>query len=244
MTELLRATISAGTLTRIFSELNQIGNQAVFDISPTAAVCHILDASKAHQLSVTIPSEACETYIAGSGRIGIDTSWILQILNCTPDGATVIIVIDNEIHLNIGMHGISSKLEDIDRMRKPPKNPIISHTVSMNITGEIFKAMIEYNEAICADALEIHANQVNVSFRSWHNFELHRYYDLEADCLTEYLEDAQGLYSTDYLVDIAAEIHPAATVSLRLGSNMPIEIEYTVDGCEIKHILAPRIERD
>ena len=71
-----------------------------------------------------------------------------------------------------------------------------------------------------------------------------RHYSLGVDGLMEYLDDARGLYTVEYLVDIAAGIRPNDKVSLQFGTDTPIKIGYEVDGCEIKHILAPRIDDD
>jgi hypothetical protein len=56
------------------------------------------------------------------------------------------------------------------------------------------------------------------------------------------LGDARGIYSIEYLVDIAAGIQPNDKISLQFGTDTPIAIGYIAYGCEIRHTLAPRIE--
>lgn len=248
----LSAIISAETLKRVIGVLATIDDKAMFDIAPTGIVCTSQEATNAQQTTITLPKDAyawdhyaLEKSVAGPTEAGIDLKWIMEIMECTPDAALVDMRIDKtEIHLNIGMHGLSHTLLDPAEMRKPTKNIKLQRTVMMEVSGEFFKAMIKYNEVIEAEALEIHANRDNVSFQSCHFFDDPRQYDVEVDCLTEYLDDARGLYSMDFLVDIANHIQPTDKVYLRLGMDMPIEIRYVVDGCEIRHILAPRIEGD
>ena len=241
----LHATISAETLKRVIGVLAAIDDQAMFDIASNGIVCTIQESTNAHQTTITLPKDAYawENYVAGPAEVGIDLKWMMWTMECTQDAALVDMSIDKtEIHLNIGMHNISQILLDPAEVRKPTENIKLQHTVMMEVSGWFFKAMIKYNAAIEAEALAICANRDKVSFQSWYDLDDSRQYDLEVDCLTKYLDDARGLYSMDFLVDIANHIQPTDQVSLRLGTDRPIEIEYVVDGCEIRHILAPRIE--
>lgn len=239
----LNAYIDAATLKRVIGVLAAIDDKAIFDITPEGITCTIVDLHNTQQTTVTIPEEACDHYSAESFKAGVDLRWMKDVLDCTPDAADVNMSIDEtEIHLDIGMHGMSQKLIDPGEMSKPSQHIELSPAAMMKLSGGFFVAMVKYVAAIGADALEICANKVDVAFRSWYDPSDSRRYDVGVDCLIEYLGDARGLYSTDYLVGIADHIQPTDEISLRLGTDKPIEIVQVVNGCEIKHLLAPRIE--
>ncbi len=143
------------------------------------------------------------------------------------------------------MHIPSRRLVDLSKIRKPPKNHDQSHTILMEMSGGFFVAMIKYLAAGGAIGVEIRAYKDDVQFDSTYD-EVNdpRHYSLGVDGLTEYSDDARGVYTIEYLVDIAAGIQPNDKVSLRFGTDTPIKIGYEVDGCEITHTLAPRIEID
>jgi len=112
----------------------------------------------------------------------------------------------------------------------------------MIVSGEFFVAMTKYLAAIEAIGLEIRAYKADVQFDSVHAEKDPRHYHLDVAGPTKYSGDARGIYGIEYLVDIAAGIQPSDSVSLRFGTDTPIEIEYEVDGCIIRHLLAPRID--
>ncbi len=243
----LNATMRAETLKRVIGVLEETDDTAMFNITSNGVVCTVQDPANTQQTTITLPKDAYawENYVAGPAKAGINLKWIMEIMECTQDSALVNMSIDKtKIHLNIGMHDLSQILLDTTEMRKPTKKINLPHTGMMELSGWLFKAIIKYNAAIEAEALEIHANRDNVSFRSWNEFDDTRYYNVEVDCLTKYLDETRGLYSTEYLTAIAKHIQPKDQVSLHLGTDIPIEIGYVVADCEIKHILAPRIEVD
>jgi len=241
----LSAFIEAETLKRVIGVLAEIDERAVFTIEQDGLMCRVIDGGNAQLTTIRMPSEAFCRYTANQFQAGVDLNWMSKILDATGDDAIINMIIDkDEIHLNMGIQGLSRALLDLGELRKPPESPLVRWDVVMEVPGAFFKRMIKYLEAIDADGLKIHATSDNVIFYSHHNIGSESYYNSEVDCLTEYVDVAKAEYSINYLVDIAAVIYPHESVNLRFGTDLPIEIRYAVDGCEIEHILAPRIEDD
>lgn len=242
---ILNATMSAETLKRVIGVLAKVGDQAVFMIERDGLMCQVVEGAEAQQTKITIPKDAyaCDHYDAVPAKVGVDIEWMMEILECTMDDAIINMSIDEtEMKLDIGMHGVSQKLIDLNEIRNPVEDIKLKTAATMELSGRFFKDMVKYIEVIEAHALEIYASRTNVSFRSWHEFGDSRKYDVEVDCLKMYLDDARGLYSIDYLDGIADCIQPNDMIFVGIGTDRPIEIRYVVDGCEIQHILAPRIE--
>jgi hypothetical protein len=111
--------------------------------------------------------------------------------------------------------------------------------------GGLFVAMIKYLAAGGSIGLKIRAYKDDVQFDSTYGEDNDpRHYSLGVDGLTEYSDDARGIYGIKHLINIAADIQSHNNIFLQFGTDTPIKIGYVVDGCEIKHILAPWIEAD
>jgi hypothetical protein len=239
---MFEATIDAKTLKRVIYPLFMLNDAGIFKIDSTALTCQAanLENTEIAQAIMPADADAWDNFTHGglatrAHTVGIDLKWMMAMLNdLSTDG--------DRIRLNIGMHRLSRRLIDASKIRKPPKGYDQSHTARMDMQGGFFVAMIKYLAAGEAIGLEIRAYKDDVQFDSTYDEDNDpRHYSLGVDGLTEYSDDTRGIYGIEYLIDIAAGIQPNDTVSLRFGKDTPIEIGYEVDGCEIRHILAPRI---
>lgn len=246
----LHATIIAKALKRAMYPAYMLNDKGVFKIDGDGLTCQAVNPESVELVEVIIPVNAWDNFTAHGGlpnqayEFGIDLKWMMAVVNCTPDDAPVTVTIDHDkLCLKIGMHILSRRLLDPVRIRKSPKNLDRSYTVMMDVSGGFFSAMIKYLAAIKAIGLEICAYKDDVQFNSTHDVVPDpRHYSLGVDGLTEYLSDARGIYSIEYLVDIAAGIQPNDKISLQFGTDTPITIGYVAYGCEIRHTLAPRID--
>lgn len=252
---MFEATIKAETLKRAIYPLYMLNDEGILKIDYKGMSCQATHNANVELAEVTMPAKAWDNFTTfdhlapHTKTYGIDLKWMMAVLNCTPDAAIVAMIIDDDrIRLNIGMHQLSRRILDTSKIRKPPTNYDQSHTARMDMSGGFFMAMIKYLAAGEAEGLEIRAYKDDVQFDSTYS-DAHvdndpRHYSLGVDGLTEYSDDARGVYTIEYLVDIAANIQPHDKVSLQLGTDTPLTIGYEVDGCEIRHVLAPRIDTD
>ena len=241
----LHITINAATLKHIVSTLARVDDSTVFEIKPWGISCRIRDAANAQVVSVVMPEDAFDECHADDMRVGIDLGWLSEILPITSDEDEVQIIIDEKrIHVRVGIDDNSTELLNPDSVRKPPERIELSHTVEMDVSGRVFKRMIDSLDAIKADSLLIRAGRDNVTFDSQYNMGSVHHYHAEADCLTEYRADARAMYSIDYLMDIAKGVPDDCVVTFQFGDHTPVLMTYMLGGCEVGQILAPRIEDD
>lgn len=249
MTE-LHATISAKAMKRAIYPAYMLNDKGVFKIDGDRLTCQAVNPETVETVEVIMPAKAWDNFTAQSGlpeqahEFEIDLKWMMAVVNCTPDDAPINVTIDHgKLYLKIGMHTLSRRLIDPVKIHKSPKNMDRSYTVMMDVSGGFFAAMIKYLAAIKAIGLEICAYKDDVRFNSAYDTDDDPgHYSISAVGLTEYLGDARGIYSIEYLVDIAAGIQPNDKISLQFGTDTPIAIGYIAYGCEIRHTLAPRIE--
>lgn len=246
MNELYMA-MKAGTLKHVVGVLEMADGQGVLRIEPDGVTCGIIDPANAQLTTVTIPARTCAKYDAsGSFRAAIDIEWLLGILDVTPEGAAVEVVVDDaEISLNVGMHQPARNLLNVERMRKVPTTPPESfYTVRAGVPGAFLKQMVDYLKVIKADGVRLAAEKHNLEYTAiWNKDDEVQRYGAVADWITDWRGDVVSRYSLYYLEDIAERL-PDSMVALRFGNDTPIMIRYEVDGCQIEHILAPRIESD
>lgn len=246
MNELYMA-MKAETLKHVVGVLEAVDTEGLLRIEPDGVTCRIIDPANAQLTTVTIPAKACAKYEAsGSFRAAIDIDWLHEVLDVTPDGSAVEVVVgDAEISLNVGIHQPARNLLNAERVRKVSTTPPESYyRVRADVPGAFLKQMVDYLKVIKADGVQLKAGKHNLKFTPiWNMDDGLKHYNAEADWITDWRGDVVSRYSLYYLEDIAERL-PDSTVALRFGNDTPVMVRYGVGGCQIEHILAPRIESD
>lgn len=241
------ATIKAETLKRAIFPMWRVNDEeGLFSIDADGMTCHAANVERTEIVQAIMPLNAWEKFTVYKGVtaraqvVGVDLKWMIAVLDCTPDDVSVDIAINRgDLYLFRGMQRLSHSLIDPPKIQKIKES---TPTVLMTVSGGFFVEMTKYLAAIEAIGVEIRAYREDVQFDSVYAEGDTRRYHNDVEGLTEYSGDARGIYGIEYLVDIAAGIRSNDMVSLRFGTDTPIEIEYGVDGCTISHTLAPRID--
>jgi proliferating cell nuclear antigen len=250
------AMISAKVLKHAITVLRRVNDEAVFKINANGLMCYLVNSGNTQITQITLPSDAFDLFSAGSvRRIGVDLDRVARILKrATAKDRIHITEAEDRWYFTRGIHQKSTKLLDIGQIRKVPTRFELSHTVKVTMSGKEFKEIIveaeDVGEALVLnasskDGLLFDAQSKSIDAQSKH-VDLDTY---NAVLNVERLEfqpsgprEIKAIYTLDYLHDIAADMKAADEVTWQFATDMPCESEYVRDGCEISHILAPRIE--
>lgn len=243
------AMISAKVLKHAITVLRRVNDEAVFEIDANGLMCYLVDNSNTQITQITLPSDAFDLFSVGSvRRIGVDLDRVARILKrATAKDRIHITGAEDRWYFTRGIHQKSTKLLDIGQIRKPPTRPELPHTVKVTMSGKEFKEIIAEAEDV-SEALVL-----NASSKDGLLFDTQSKH-VDPDTYNAVLNvgrlefqpsgprEIKAIYTLDYLHDIAADMKAADEVTWQFATDIPCKSEYVRDGCEISHILAPRIE--
>ncbi len=93
---MFEATIDAKTLKRVIYPLFMLNDAGTFNIDSTALTCQAVNTENTETAQAIMPADAdaWDNFTHGglatrAHTVGIDLKWMMAILNCTPDDATV-----------------------------------------------------------------------------------------------------------------------------------------------------------
>lgn len=248
MTE-FEAMIDTKVLKHAITVLRRVNDEAVFEINENGLMCRLVDVANSQMAQVKLFGDAWDlnTYVGEPQKVGINLNKIGGFLNRATVKDTIHITgVEDRWYFTRGIHQRSTKLLDLEKIRKTPTRPELSHTVKVTLSGREFKEIIA-EVADIGEVLQITARSGGISFDTYRVDEDTYHGKLDAGRLEMRMgvHEAQVLYSLDYLhYRIAVDMKAADEVTLRFADTMPCEIEYIRDGCEVSHTLAPRIESD
>ena len=205
----------------------------------------------------SLDKEAFEHYSSTGGLIGLDLSRMIDILSFADAGDLAKLELDQEtrkLHIEIESLEYTLALIDPDAIRAEPDLP------DLDLPGVVTLEASDLSRAItAADMVSDH-----IRFRIAESEDGDPMFIAEAagdtdDVVLEVVEDelvaieagdADSLFSLDYLEDIAKAVPKDAAVTLRLGEEFPMFLEF--EHCEVDEethaealfMLAPRITKE
>jgi proliferating cell nuclear antigen len=193
-------------------------------------------------------SSAFDEYSADESEIGIDLNKITDLLGITDKGDTVRMELEEGNHkLLIDVGGLSYTLSLLDpsTIRAEPRIPQLELPAKVVMNGADLRRAVKAAEKISdhllmgvtGDTFYMEAKGDTDKVR----LEMGR--DQLIDLKTS---EASSLFSLDYLTDIVKPTNKVNEVSLSLGRDFPVIIDFEIaNGAgRISYLLAPRIESD
>lgn len=244
------AMISAKVLKHAITVLRRVNDEAVFEINENGLMCQLVDASNSRMVQVKLFGDVWDlnTYVGEAHKVGIDLDRMTSILKrATAKDEIHISGSDVVWYFTRGIHQRSTQLLDPKQMRKPPTCPELLHTVKVTLSGKEFKEIVAEADDV-GEFLRLNTHPSMIDGCVFESQSKHKKPDtyravLPTDRIGMCGDDStEALYSSDYLHGIAADIKASDEVTWRFATNLPCEIEYIRDGCEVSHMLAPRIE--
>jgi len=210
-----------------------------------------VDPANVAMVDMTIGSSSFESYTAGGVTLGVNLERLEDVLSMGDSGAVAEVSLDQETRkLDIDIGGLSYTLAliDPDSIRQEPDIPDLDLSATVVLEGEQISRGITAAD-LCSDHVDLRADADAETFHIAAEGDTDDV-DLalgDDDLLSAQVEDnAESMFSLDYLSDMDRAIPSDAEVSMRLGSEMPVKLRYSVaDGeVEVVNMLAPRIQSE
>jgi proliferating cell nuclear antigen len=245
---MFKAAINAELLKDAIASLAVIVDEVRFRIKPEGISVKAVDPANVAMVIFELGSSAFDEYSADESEIGIDLNKITDLLGITDKGDTVRMELEEGNHkLLIDVGGLSYTLSLLDpsTIRAEPRIPQLELPAKVVMNGADLRRAVKAAEKIsdhmlmgvAGDTFFMEAKGDTDQVR----LEMGR--DQLIDLKTG---EASSLFSLDYLTDIVKPTNKVNEVSLSLGRDFPVIIDFEIaNGAgRISYLLAPRIESD
>jgi len=245
---MFKAAINAELLKDAIASLAVIVDEVRFRIKPEGISVKAVDPANVAMVIFELGSSAFDEYNADESEIGIDLNKITDLLGITDKGDTVRMELEEGNHkLLIDVGGLSYTLSLLDpsTIRAEPRVPQLELPAKVVMNGTDLRRAVKAAEKISdhmlmgvtGDTFFMEAKGDTDQVR----LEMGR--DQLIDLKTG---EASSLFSLDYLTDIVKPTNKVNEVSLSLGRDFPVIIDFEIaNGAgRISYLLAPRIESD
>lgn len=245
---MFKAAINAELLKDAIASLAVIVDEVRFRIKPEGITVKAVDPANVAMVIFELGSSAFDEYSADECEIGIDLNKITDLLGITDKGDTVRMELEEGNHkLLIDVGGLSYTLSLLDpsTIRAEPRVPQLELPAKVVMNGTDLRRAVKAAEKISdhmlmgvsGDTFFMEAKGDTDQVR----LEMGR--DQLIDLKTG---EASSLFSLDYLTDIVKPTNKVNEVSLALGRDFPVIIDFEIaNGTgRISYLLAPRIESD
>ena len=245
---MFKAAINAELLKDAIASLAVIVDEVRFRIKPEGISVKAVDPANVAMVTFELGSSAFDEYSADECEIGIDLNKITDLMGIADKGDLVRMELEEENHkLLIDVGGLSYTLSLLDpsTIRAEPRVPQLELPAKVVMNGSDLRHAVKAAEKISnhmlmgvsGDTFFMEAKGDTDQVRLEMNRD--QLIDLKSG-------EASSLFSLDYLTDIAKPTNKVNEVSLSLGKDFPVIIDFEIaNGAgRISYLLAPRIEKD
>lgn len=246
---MFKAVINADILKDSIEAISTLVEEAKLRLSKDGISIKAVDPANVAMISFDLHPDAFESYECTDGEIGLNLETLVDILSMAERSDKIEIELDSEAHnllLRMGGLAYTLSLTDLAAMRKEPKVPSLELPAKVTLKGRDLYRAVKAAEKV-SDHLAFGVDG-NAFFMEAEGDTNRVRLQLTKDELIGL--DASGpvrsLFSLDYLSDMGKAISKANEVTIHLGKDYPVKINFSVAGGKgkVEYLLAPRIESD
>lgn len=242
------ATFNPGTLTSPLQTVNALVDECKLNISDNGMQITSVDPANVAMIDVRVPDTVFETYEAREHTIGVDLNRLLDILALfsSEEDESAKVTLDEETRkLLFECGGLNYKLAllDPDSIRAEPDIPELDLSSETVLESDDFSRVIRACNMV-ADHMTFAANDSGTFIGSaTGDTDDVRVTFEEDDVVDMDPGEAESMFSIEYLSDIDSEIPSDVNVSVQVGDEYPLMLEFSVcnGGAPVFYMLAPRI---
>lgn len=244
----LQFTISAGKLRENLDLLLAIDDECKLHCGSNGIQTRVVDHANVSMVDLTMPADAFEHYETQGRTIGVDLSRLEDITSMVDSDTLVQAELDLEtmlLHLQLDQLEYTLATIDPDSIRGEPDIP----ELELPTTAELEIGQVQQ----AVRAADMVADTVNVTCTPGEDalsFDASGDTDEVSQALTaddiESLQagKADSLFAVEYLKSLSNALPKSTMVTMRLGEEFPMEMEFSTQGSKTTYLLAPRIQSD
>ncbi|MCD5426090.1 MAG: proliferating cell nuclear antigen (pcna) [Methanosarcinaceae archaeon] len=245
---MFKAKIDATLLKDSIGALLVLVKEARFKTSSDGIQVNAVDPANIAMVSLDLTKDAFNKYEAENHEIGINLTRLQEILGMADRNSEIYMELDEDTQkLLISFGGFSYVLSLLDpsSIRSEPKIPQLDLPAIVVINGTDFEKTVKAAKMISDHVLlGVEDNLFYMEAKGDTDKVRH---EMTKDKLIKIVpEDARSLFALEYLSDIAKPAAKSNEVTLYLGMDLPIKINFEIaqENGSIKYLLAPRVDMD
>lgn len=245
---MLKAKIKAETLKEIIDVISPLVDEAKINVEKDKISTRAVDPAHVAMIEFVVNKGAFEEFKADDSEIGLDLDRVKEVLKLAKSGDIIEIVHDEDKNrLVVTVLNIVRNMALVDTAgMSDPKVPNLASSATVVLIAEELRQGIRASESISdhialnctADTFEMSSegDTDSVSLK------------LPKDLLKKITckEQVRSLFPLDYFSNMVKAINSSQEVTLLLGNDYPVRIEFDIASGKgkVKYLLAPRIESD
>jgi len=242
-------TITSENLNDFLTPISQLVDECRLHLESDGLTVRAVDPANVAMIDVSLDAAAFERYAGNGSVLGINLDRLEDIINAPADKDLISIELDpdtHKLHIEAGAMDYQMALIDPDSVRQEPDFPDLDLDYDIGISDDQLDEMITTAD-IVSDHLAFFAEDGRFGAIASGDTD-----DAEIDYTADEIERLDGsgkvesLYSLDYLNEVNSGISTEGTVTIELGDEFPILVNWTFANTAGAgtYMVAPRIESD
>lgn len=245
---MFEAKLKADVLKEMVDVVSTLVDEAKLNVGKDSVTVKAVDPAHVAMVDLSLDRGAFEAYKAEETELGLDMDKMKEILRLAKAGEAISITHDedkNRLVVAVGNTTRRMSLVDTAGM-SDPKVPSLNLPAKLVVRTDELRQAIRASESV-SDHIALKASPEGFEVVSEGDTDTVSHM-VPKDLLEELsAKDAvRSLFPLDYFSNMVKAISTAPTVTLFLGTDYPVRMEFKIAAGkgEVKYLLAPRIESD
>jgi proliferating cell nuclear antigen len=245
---MFEAKLKADVLKEVVDVVSTLVDEAKFNVGKDSVVVKAVDPAHVAMVDLSLDRAAFDAFKADDAELGIDMDKMKEVLRLAKAGDAIALSHDedkNRLVVTVGNTTRRMSLVDTAGM-SDPKVPSLNLPVKLVVRTEELRQAIRASESV-SDHIALKASPDGFEVVSEGDTDTVSHM-VPKDLLEEIQakEPVRSLFPLDYFSNMIKAINSAPNVTLYLGTDYPVKMEFKIAGGkgEVRYLLAPRIESE
>ena len=245
---MFKAKVKAEVLKTILDAVSPLIDEAKIQVSAEGLSLKAVDPAHVAMVELSVSKKAFVEFKADTMDLGVDLDKLKDILKLAGPQDTIEVEYKEDSHKLLFKVGhIQRRMALVDTQNLgDPKVPALNLPNQVTVSADELQKGIRASEAVSDHIALVAHNRTFELVADGDTDQVHM--ELTGDMLIKIHapERSRSLFSLDYFSNFAKVMKPSDAVTLHLGSDYPVKMEFPIaDGNgKILYLLAPRIEQE
>lgn len=245
---MMNAKIKSEVLREVIDVVSTLVDEAKFTINKDGLNLKVVDTAHVAMLEMAISKDVFDEFKLDPIQVGVDIDKVREVLKLARAGETIDLKIDNtKNRLMLGVGNVTRWMSLVDTGgMSDPKVPNLNLPAKISVKTEELRQGIRASESV-SDHISLKANSEGFEIISEGETDSVNL-KLSKDLLEriECKEPVKSMFPLDYFSNMIKSITSAPSVTLYMGNDYPVKIEFEIAGGKGKgtYLLAPRVETE